>query len=51
MPLLVLHAPLDHTVEIENATEIFVAARHPKSAGTRPTTCSPTLRTRSLPGG
>ncbi len=31
MPLLVLHAPLGHTVEIENATEIFVAARHPKS--------------------
>jgi putative redox protein len=30
-PLLVLHAPLDHTVGIENATEIFVAARHPKS--------------------
>ncbi|HEY9234226.1 MULTISPECIES: bifunctional alpha/beta hydrolase/OsmC family protein [Phenylobacterium] len=30
-PLLILHSPLDHTVGIENATEIFVAARHPKS--------------------
>ncbi|MQX62314.1 alpha/beta fold hydrolase [Sinorhizobium meliloti] len=30
-PILILHAPLDHTVGIENATEIFVAARHPKS--------------------
>jgi uncharacterized OsmC-like protein/fermentation-respiration switch protein FrsA (DUF1100 family) len=30
-PLLILHAPLDQTVGIENATEIFVAARHPKS--------------------
>ena len=29
--LLVLHAPLDQTVGIENASEIFVAARHPKS--------------------
>lgn len=29
--LLVLHAPRDATVGIENATEIFVAARHPKS--------------------
>ncbi|MHA7873024.1 MAG: alpha/beta hydrolase family protein, partial [Hyphococcus sp.] len=30
-PLLVMHAPLDETVGIENATEIFVAAKHPKS--------------------
>ncbi|PDT50986.1 MULTISPECIES: bifunctional alpha/beta hydrolase/OsmC family protein [Sinorhizobium] len=30
-PLLILHAPLDETVGIENATEIFHAARHPKS--------------------
>lgn len=30
-PLLVLHAPLDQTVGIENATEIFLAAKHPKS--------------------
>jgi len=30
-PLLVLHAPLDETVGVENATEIFVAAKHPKS--------------------
>ncbi|MEH6490040.1 bifunctional alpha/beta hydrolase/OsmC family protein [Hyphomonas oceanitis] len=30
-PLLVLHAPLDETVGIENATGLFVAARHPKS--------------------
>jgi uncharacterized OsmC-like protein/alpha/beta superfamily hydrolase len=29
--LLVLHAPLDDTVGIDNATGIFVAARHPKS--------------------
>jgi putative redox protein len=29
--LLVMHAPLDQTVGIENATEIFVAAKHPKS--------------------
>ncbi len=29
--LLVFHAPLDETVGISNATEIFVAARHPKS--------------------
>lgn len=29
--LLVLHAPLDQTVGIENAADIFVAARHPKS--------------------
>ena len=29
--LLVLHAPTDATVGIENAAEIFTAARHPKS--------------------
>lgn len=29
--LLVLHAPLDDTVSIENATQIFLAAKHPKS--------------------
>ncbi|MES5047237.1 bifunctional alpha/beta hydrolase/OsmC family protein [Rhizobium nepotum] len=30
-PLLVLHAPLDDTVGIENAALIFAAAKHPKS--------------------
>lgn len=30
-PLLVLHGPLDHVVDVENATAIFLAARHPKS--------------------
>jgi putative redox protein len=30
-PLLILHSPLDETVGIDNATEIFLAARHPKS--------------------
>jgi putative redox protein len=30
-PLLVLHAPTDDTVGIENATKLFVAAKHPKS--------------------
>lgn len=30
-PLLLLHAPHDRTVDIENATQIFLAARHPKS--------------------
>ncbi|MEL6746387.1 MAG: bifunctional alpha/beta hydrolase/OsmC family protein [Pseudomonadota bacterium] len=29
--LLVLHAPLDETVSVSNATDIFVAAKHPKS--------------------
>ena len=29
--LLVLHAPTDDTVGIDNATHIFVAAKHPKS--------------------
>jgi putative redox protein len=30
-PLLVLHSPVDQTVGIENASSIFLAARHPKS--------------------
>ena len=30
-PLLVMHAPLDQTVGVENATRIFIAAKHPKS--------------------
>ena len=30
-PLLILHSPLDETVGIDNATRIFLAARHPKS--------------------
>ncbi|WP_315835540.1 bifunctional alpha/beta hydrolase/OsmC family protein [Bradyrhizobium prioriisuperbiae] len=30
-PLLVLHSPLDQIVGIENASSIFLAARHPKS--------------------
>ncbi|MBU2982685.1 bifunctional alpha/beta hydrolase/OsmC family protein [Lentibacter algarum] len=29
--LLVLHAPLDETVSIDNAAEIFITAKHPKS--------------------
>jgi uncharacterized OsmC-like protein/fermentation-respiration switch protein FrsA (DUF1100 family) len=29
--LLIFHAPLDNTVGIDNAGEIFVAAKHPKS--------------------
>ncbi|MEQ8824008.1 MAG: bifunctional alpha/beta hydrolase/OsmC family protein [Filomicrobium sp.] len=29
--LLVLHAPRDETVSVDNATDIFVAAKHPKS--------------------
>ena len=29
--LLILHAPLDSQVGIENATQIFLAAKHPKS--------------------
>jgi len=29
--LLVMHAPLDETVGIDNATNIFVSAKHPKS--------------------
>ena len=31
VPLLVMHSPIDDTVGIENAREIFDAARHPKS--------------------
>jgi putative redox protein len=30
-PLLVFHSPLDTVVDIENATRIFMAAKHPKS--------------------
>ena len=30
-PLLVMHSPVDATVGISNATDIFLAARHPKS--------------------
>jgi putative redox protein len=30
-PLLICHAPLDETVGIDNATRLFVAAKHPKS--------------------
>jgi putative redox protein len=30
-PLLILHAPNDETVGIDNATRLFVAAKHPKS--------------------
>ncbi|MEO1544509.1 MAG: bifunctional alpha/beta hydrolase/OsmC family protein, partial [Pseudomonadota bacterium] len=30
-PLLVLHAPGDETVGIDNASEIFITAKHPKS--------------------
>ena len=30
-PLLVMHSPLDQTVSIENATGLFLAAKHPKS--------------------
>lgn len=29
--LLIMHAPLDTIVEIDNAAELFVAAKHPKS--------------------
>lgn len=31
LPLLLLHAPADSVVGIENATGLFLAARHPKS--------------------
>jgi len=31
IPLLILHSPLDGTVGIDNATKIWMAARHPKS--------------------
>jgi putative redox protein len=30
-PLLIMHAPRDEIVGIQNATEIFLAAKHPKS--------------------
>lgn len=30
-PLLILHSPLDQVVGIDNATRIFLAAKHPKS--------------------
>jgi uncharacterized OsmC-like protein/alpha-beta hydrolase superfamily lysophospholipase len=30
-PLLVLHSPIDQIVNVDNAREIFTAARHPKS--------------------
>lgn len=30
-PLLILHSPVDQVVGIDNATRIFLAARHPKS--------------------
>src|SRR3954467_8641213 len=31
IPILILHSPLDATVGIDNATKIWMAARHPKS--------------------
>lgn len=31
LALIVFHSPVDNTVGIENATKIFVAAKHPKS--------------------
>ena len=30
-PLLVMHAPLDDIVEVDNASALFLAAKHPKS--------------------
>ena len=30
-PLLVMHSPIDDTVSVDQAAEIFVAAKHPKS--------------------
>jgi putative redox protein len=30
-PLLIMHSPVDRIVDIENASSIFLAARHPKS--------------------
>jgi len=30
-PLLIFHSPIDQTVGVENATKIFVTAKHPKS--------------------
>lgn len=48
-PLLILHSPLDQTVGIENATNIFVAAKHPKALShwTGLTIFSPSPKTRS----
>ena len=31
IPLLILHSPLDNIVEIENASQLFLHAKHPKS--------------------
>ncbi|EJZ05786.1 hydrolase of the alpha/beta superfamily protein, partial [Mycolicibacterium fortuitum subsp. fortuitum DSM 46621 = ATCC 6841 = JCM 6387] len=31
LPLLILHSPTDNTVGIKNASDIFWAARHPRS--------------------
>jgi putative redox protein len=31
LPLLIMHAPTDQTVGIENASKLFVTAKHPKS--------------------
>lgn len=31
LPLLIAHSPIDETVSIDNATRLFVAAKHPKS--------------------
>ncbi|MGD1848485.1 MAG: alpha/beta fold hydrolase [Salibacteraceae bacterium] len=31
LPLLILHSPVDRTVDISNATRIYKAAQHPKS--------------------
>lgn len=30
-PLLIMHSPVDDTVDIDNATALFIAAKHPKS--------------------
>ena len=30
-PILILHSPIDQTVSVDNARELFVAAHHPKS--------------------
>ncbi|RLB45089.1 MAG: osmotically inducible protein C [Deltaproteobacteria bacterium] len=30
-PLLILHSPIDEVVGVDNASELFLAARHPKS--------------------
>lgn len=30
-PLLIMHSPIDQTVGVENATNLFMAAKHPKS--------------------